>query len=104
MLIVLLGFRLIFAIGAAGAATMLSAVLGDYVYIEDRYDVITFLFRMYLIPYNRGKASGLLGLSAGGGAVLGALFLLQIPNWLATHGYSAKVAGMLKNVTLCAVF
>lgn len=34
----LLGFRLIFAMGASACATMLSAVLGDYVYIEDRYE------------------------------------------------------------------
>eukprot|EP00026_Physarum_polycephalum_P008088 Phypoly_transcript_08166.p1 GENE.Phypoly_transcript_08166~~Phypoly_transcript_08166.p1 ORF type:complete len:510 (+),score=84.93 Phypoly_transcript_08166:209-1531(+) len=75
---VLLGFRLIFAIGAAACATMLSAVLGDYVYIEDR-----------------GKASGLLGLAAGGGAVVGALVITQIPNFLATHGSTAFAAGRI---------
>lgn len=42
---------------------------------------------------NRGKASGLLGLAAGGGAVMGALVLTQVPNLLATHGSTDSDAG-----------
>ncbi|EGC30876.1 hypothetical protein DICPUDRAFT_157347 [Dictyostelium purpureum] len=56
-------FRVVFAIGAASCSSMLSAVLADY------------------IPFiDRGKASGLLGFSAGGGAVLASLVLLKIPD------------------------
>lgn len=82
----LLGFRLIFAIGAAACATMLSALLGDYVYIEDR-----------------GKASGILGLAAGGGAVLGALVITQIPNTLHSNGLGSTVAGQITYVGVACV-
>lgn len=74
--LVLLVFRMIFAVGAAACAAMLSAVLADYVVFVDR-----------------GKGSGLLGLSAGGGAVLGALVLLQVPNWLEGLGLPNFEAG-----------
>ncbi|KAF2075650.1 hypothetical protein CYY_003073 [Polysphondylium violaceum] len=57
-------FRLIFALGAAACSSMLSAVLADYVIFQDR-----------------GKASGILGFSAGGGAVLGSLVLLKLPSF-----------------------
>eukprot|EP01133_Synstelium_polycarpum_P001515 gene1515-1768_t len=67
-LYVLMMFRVVFAIGAAACSTMLSAVLADYVLFEDR-----------------GKASGLLGFAAGGGAVLGSLVLLKIPQFIDTH-------------------
>ncbi|GAM27339.1 hypothetical protein SAMD00019534_105140, partial [Acytostelium subglobosum LB1] len=65
---VLMIFRAVFAVGAAAASSMLSAVLGDYVLFEDR-----------------GKSSGLLGFCAGGGAVLGSLVLLKIPNFIDSH-------------------
>ncbi|EGG17000.1 hypothetical protein DFA_07981 [Cavenderia fasciculata] len=58
-------FRAVFALGAAAASSMISAVLGDYVVFEDR-------------PF----ASGLLGLSAGFGAVFGSLALLKMPDFL----------------------
>jgi len=57
-------FRLVFALGAAACSSMLSAVLADYVIFQDR-----------------GKASGILGFSAGGGAVLGSLALLKLPSF-----------------------
>lgn len=82
---VLLAFRLIFAMGASACSTMLSAVLGDYVYIEDR-----------------GKASGLLGLAAGGGAVVGALVLTQIPQMLTSRGSSDYVAGEITYMGIAA--
>ncbi|KAM9958819.1 hypothetical protein ACTFIW_012408 [Dictyostelium discoideum] len=56
-------FRMIFAVGAASCSSMLSAVLADYIPFRDR-----------------GKASGLLGFAAGGGAVLASLVLMKIPN------------------------
>ncbi|KAG2381904.1 hypothetical protein C9374_005696 [Naegleria lovaniensis] len=58
-------YRIIFAIGAASTSSMLTAILGDYVKNKDR-----------------GKASGLLGLCSGLGAVLSALVYLKIPQWI----------------------
>ncbi|KAF0975533.1 hypothetical protein FDP41_005527 [Naegleria fowleri] len=58
-------YRVIFAIGAASTSSMLTAILGDYVRNKDR-----------------GKASGLLGLCSGLGAVLSALVYLKIPQWI----------------------
>jgi len=60
----LVGFRLVFALGASAAAAMLTSVLADYVVNEDR-----------------GTASGFMGLFSGCGALLAALILLQIPSW-----------------------
>lgn len=83
---VLFLFRMIFALGASACASMLTAVLADYVYINDR-----------------GTGSGLLGLAAGGGAVLGALVLLQVPNWLDTTGLGNYAAGYITYIGIAAV-
>eukprot|EP01112_Ceratiomyxa_fruticulosa_P019204 TRINITY_DN6251_c0_g1_i3.p1 TRINITY_DN6251_c0_g1~~TRINITY_DN6251_c0_g1_i3.p1 ORF type:complete len:550 (-),score=92.77 TRINITY_DN6251_c0_g1_i3:189-1838(-) len=84
----LLLFRLVFAVGASACAAMLSAVLGDYVFMDDR-----------------GRASGLLGLSAGFGAVMGALFFLQLPGWLhdENKNLSLEDAGRITYFTVAAV-
>ncbi|EFA76889.1 hypothetical protein PPL_09641 [Heterostelium album PN500] len=79
---VLMIFRAVFAVGAAAASSMLSAVLADYVLFDDR-----------------GKASGLLGLCAGGGAVLGSLVLLKIPNLIDQH--SSVGITMSAQLTYC---
>jgi len=58
-------YRIIFAIGAASTSSMITAIVGDYVKNKDR-----------------GKASGLLGLASGFGAVIAALVYLKIPMWI----------------------
>lgn len=60
----LVGFRLIYAVGAAACAAMLTAVLSDVIGERDR-----------------GRASGIMGVSSGLGAVFAATCLLQIPSW-----------------------
>lgn len=77
---------MIFALGASACAAMLTAVLGDYVYVNDR-----------------GTGSGLLGLAAGGGAVLGALVLLQVPNWLDNMGLGNYTAGYITYIGIATV-
>eukprot|EP01113_Clastostelium_recurvatum_P046970 TRINITY_DN830_c0_g1_i1.p1 TRINITY_DN830_c0_g1~~TRINITY_DN830_c0_g1_i1.p1 ORF type:complete len:523 (-),score=125.47 TRINITY_DN830_c0_g1_i1:36-1604(-) len=79
-------FRLVFAVGASACAAMLSAVLGDYVFVEDR-----------------GTGSGLLGLSAGFGAVLGALVFLQFPDLLHQKGLDLELAGKITYFTVAFV-
>ena len=73
-------YRIIFAIGAASTSSMLTAIVGDYVKNKDR-----------------GKASGLLGLASGLGAVVSALACLKIPLWIqsADPTISTGQAGMI---------
>ncbi|KAL9647683.1 hypothetical protein ABK040_015172 [Willaertia magna] len=68
--------RILFAIGAASTSHMLTAILGDYVVNNDR-----------------GKASGILGIVSGLGAVIAALLFLRIPKWLVSAGISNSQAG-----------
>jgi len=86
---VLVIYRLIFAVGASAAAAMLTAVLADYVIAQDK-----------------GKASGLMGLFSGFGALFAALILLQIPDWSSLDTIPAGrlmyiVAG---TVVICTAF
>lgn len=66
---VLVAFRLIFAVGGGAAASMLTAVLGDFV-----------------IPKDLGKASGVMGLMSGLGALFGVFVQFRISEWLISAG------------------
>src|SRR5690606_19781520 len=74
---VLVLFRLIYELGAAAGGSMLTAVLGDYA-----------------CPRDRGKASGLMGIMSGLGAVFSALLLLKVPSWLSL-AVSDEIAGYI---------
>jgi len=69
-------FRMIFAIGAAGATSMLSTVLADYAVDRDR-----------------GKANGIQGVMNGLGAMTAVFILLKMPEWFKGGGMDAIAAG-----------
>jgi MFS family permease len=75
---VLIVFRVIYAIGAAGSSAMLTAVLGDYTSERDR-----------------GKATGLLGVMSGLGAIAASLLFLRFPQWFVAAGLTEHQAGYL---------
>lgn len=69
-------FRMIFAVGAAGATSMLSVVIADYVVDRDR-----------------GKANGIQGVMNGLGAMTAVFLLLRLPNWFTQNGMNPVEAG-----------
>jgi len=69
-------FRMIFAIGAAGATSMLSTVLADYAVDRDR-----------------GKANGIQGVMNGLGAMTAVFILLKMPEWFKQSGMDVISAG-----------
>jgi MFS family permease len=69
-------FRMIFAIGAAGATSMLSTVLADYAVDRDR-----------------GKANGIQGVMNGLGAMTAVFVLLKMPEWFKQSGMDPVSAG-----------
>jgi MFS family permease len=76
--LVLYIFRVIFAVGAAGTSSMLTAVLGDYTVDKDR-----------------GKATGLLGVLTGFGAVISAVLFLKLPIYFEKAHFNQHEAGYL---------
>lgn len=68
--------RCFFSLGAAALSSLLTAVLADYVAVEDK-----------------GKAAGYTGLAAGLGAVYSAVGLLQLPAFLVKKGETEMEAG-----------
>lgn len=72
----LIMFRMLFAAGAAGATSMLSTVLADYV--KDR---------------DRGKANGVQGVMNGIGAMTAVFVLLNMPEWFKQSGMDSVAAG-----------
>ncbi|KAI8896926.1 major facilitator superfamily domain-containing protein [Globomyces pollinis-pini] len=77
----LLGFRLLFAVGGSATASMLTAVLAHIAHEEDR-----------------GKLSGIVGLFAGCGALLAVFVFLPLPN-----KYSDSVVGLNATYLLASV-
>jgi MFS family permease len=69
-------FRMFFAVGAAGATSMLSVVIADYVVGRDR-----------------GKANGFQGVMNGLGAMTAVFLLLRLPNWFSQNGLDPIAAG-----------
>jgi MFS family permease len=69
-------FRMFFAIGAAGATSMLSTVLADYAVDRDR-----------------GKANGIQGVMNGLGAMTAVFILLKMPEWFKQGGMDPTSAG-----------
>ena len=69
-------FRMFFAIGAAGATSMLSTVIADYAVDRDR-----------------GKANGIQGVMNGLGAMTAVFLLLRLPNWFTQSGMDPVQAG-----------
>ena len=69
-------FRMFFAVGAAGATSMLSTVIADYVVNRDR-----------------GKANGIQGVMNGLGAMTAVFLLLRLPNWFTQRGMDPVQAG-----------
>lgn len=68
-------FRGLFAVGSSAITTMLATVIADYALDEDR-----------------GKASGLLGIGNGIGAILTVFVALQLPKIFMTGGATAHLA------------
>jgi len=79
--LVLFVFRVVFALGAASTSSMLTAVLADYTVDKDR-----------------GKATGLLGVVSGLGAVIAAIFLLKLPTYFQGWHFREKEAGYMTYV------
>ncbi|KAL0478648.1 vacuolar basic amino acid transporter [Acrasis kona] len=75
---ILVLFRVIFALGAAANASMLTAVLADSTSNRDR-----------------GRATGLLGVTTGLGAVIASLLFLKISNIGYNAGLTLKQAGYI---------
>lgn len=71
-------FRMFFAIGAAGATSMLSTVLADYAVDRDR-----------------GKANGIQGVMNGLGAMTAVFVLLKMPEWFKQSGLDPVSAGQM---------
>ena len=69
-------FRMFFAVGAAGATSMLSTVIADYAVDRDR-----------------GKANGIQGVMNGLGAMTAVFLLLRLPNWFIQSGMDPVQAG-----------
>lgn len=69
-------FRMFFAVGAAGATSMLSTVIADYA-----------------VDRNRGKANGIQGVMNGLGAMTAVFLLLRLPNWFTQSGMDPVQAG-----------
>lgn len=69
-------FRMFFAVGAAGATSMLSTVLADYAVDRDR-----------------GKANGIQGVMNGLGAMTAVFILLKMPGWFKQGGMDVVAAG-----------
>lgn len=69
-------FRMFFAVGAAGATSMLSTVIADYA-----------------IDRDRGKANGIQGVMNGLGAMTAVFLLLRLPNWFVQNGLDPVQAG-----------
>lgn len=71
----LLIFRVVFALGSGAALAMLTALLADYP-----------------AEQSRGKSGGVIGLTAGLGALLALFGFLQIPKWLGNAGLSSSAS------------
>lgn len=85
--VVLLGAaRVVFAIGAAAAAGMISTVLADFA--EDA---------------DRGRAAGLLGVMNGLGAVITVFALIRLPDVFANAGLSDRGAAQLAYASVAAM-
>ncbi|MCL4868593.1 MAG: MFS transporter [Anaerolineae bacterium] len=72
----LIVFRMFFAVGAAGATSMLSTVIADYA-----------------IDRDRGKANGIQGVMNGLGAMTAVFVLLNLPEWFKQRGLETAAAG-----------
>ena len=59
-----LACRIAFSVGTGSTATMITALLADYVHVQDK-----------------GRGAGLVGAAAGFGAVFGALVLMRVPEF-----------------------
>lgn len=79
-------YRGLFALGSSAVTTMISTVIADYAMDEDR-----------------GKASGLLGVSNGIGALLTVFVILQLPRIFMGDGMSALEAGRITYWLLAGV-
>jgi MFS family permease len=73
----LIFFRMFFAVGAAGATSMLSTVIADYTVDRDR-----------------GKANGIQGVMNGLGAMTAVFILLNLPEWFKRSGLEPIPAGL----------
>lgn len=71
-------YRIIYALGAAAATGMLATVIADYAIDKDR-----------------GKASGLQGISNGLGAIITVFLLLRLPSIFKNSGIDTIVAGQM---------
>ncbi len=71
-------FRVIFGVGVAAFSCMTITIMADYV--NDR---------------SRGKATGLLGLANGFGAMTTVFLILRLPALLQSRGYDAHTAGVI---------
>lgn len=79
-------FRGLFALGSSAVTTMIATVIADYAMDEDR-----------------GKASGLLGVGNGIGALLTVFVVLQLPKILIGNGMPSMDAGRYTYWALAAV-
>lgn len=77
-MIALLAFRVVFALGASAALSMLTALLADYPSEQ-----------------GRGRSGGLLGLTAGLGALFALFVLLRLPLWLQDLSLAPRLAGQV---------
>lgn len=79
-------FRVVFAVGAAAAAGMISTVVSDFAIDEDR-----------------GRASGLLGVMNGIGAVLTVFLLVRLPDLFSNAGLSDRSAAKAAYAVVAAI-